>query len=87
MFSRSRDDSRGHSEGLARDAMRNDLYGRNIRANVQVSASRGYLRDVQPGISVIDQIELVRHTKRSGKWVRVDGDDDEEDEERIYERA
>ncbi|KAI1416809.1 hypothetical protein F5Y13DRAFT_204156 [Hypoxylon sp. FL1857] len=74
MFSRSIDDSRWRFEGPTKDTLKKELYGRDTQTTVNVSASRGYFQDAPPGINVVDQIELVRHTNRSGNWVRVDDD-------------
>ncbi|KAI0378947.1 hypothetical protein F5Y04DRAFT_290669 [Hypomontagnella monticulosa] len=83
IFHRSAEDLRWHSDGATKDSMKKGLYGREVQTNVNVSAAKGHLPDVSPGINVVDQIELVRHANRSGKWVRISDDD----EQKLYEPA
>ncbi|KUI61327.1 hypothetical protein VP1G_08505 [Cytospora mali] len=57
-------------------------YNNTASKLVQVSPNRT-LNSVTPGISVTEDVELVRHVQRDGTWVKVS--EENENEERLYE--
>ncbi|KAI0456253.1 hypothetical protein F5B21DRAFT_522714 [Xylaria acuta] len=56
------------------------LYGKDAQTDVNVTSPGTHMGCDHGGINVTNHIELVRHTKKSGSWVRVTDDDEEEEE-------
>ncbi|KAI0433899.1 hypothetical protein F5Y09DRAFT_350484 [Xylaria sp. FL1042] len=54
------------------------LYGKGTHNDVNVSSPGVHLGSNHSGINVTNHIELVRHTNKSGQWVRVTDEDEEE---------
>ncbi|KAI0467130.1 hypothetical protein F4859DRAFT_518344 [Xylaria cf. heliscus] len=53
------------------------LYGKNAQNNVNVTSPGTHMGCDHGGINVTNHIELVRHTNKSGSWVRVTDDEEE----------
>ncbi|KAI8955625.1 hypothetical protein F4801DRAFT_273861 [Xylaria longipes] len=54
------------------------LYGKDAQTDVNVTSPGTHIGCDHGGISVTNHIELVRHAKKSGSWVRVTDDEEEE---------
>ncbi|KAI1424480.1 hypothetical protein F5Y12DRAFT_797059 [Xylaria sp. FL1777] len=54
------------------------LYGKNAHTNVNVTSPGTHMGSDHSGINVTNHIELIRHTNKSGHWVRVTDEDEEE---------
>jgi hypothetical protein len=54
------------------------LYGEGMQNDVNVTSPGTHVGSDHGGINVTNHIELVRHTNKSGNWVRVMDEDEEE---------
>ncbi|KAI0903308.1 hypothetical protein F4823DRAFT_636274 [Ustulina deusta] len=54
------------------------LYGESTHNDVNVTSPGTHMGSNHSGINVTNHIELVRHTNKSGHWVRVTDEDEEE---------
>ncbi|KAI0184090.1 hypothetical protein EV127DRAFT_505609 [Xylaria flabelliformis] len=54
------------------------LYGKDAQNDVNVTSPGTHMGCDHGGINVTNHIELVRHAKKSGSWVRVTDDEEEE---------
>ncbi|KAI2640979.1 hypothetical protein GGS21DRAFT_351828 [Xylaria nigripes] len=61
-----------------KDALHMRLYGREGRNQVKVTSPGMHTEAEHGGINVTNHIELIRHTNKSGSWVRVNEEDEEE---------
>ncbi|KAI0446525.1 hypothetical protein F4803DRAFT_18792 [Xylaria telfairii] len=57
------------------------LYGKDAQNDVNVTSPGTHMGCDHGGINVTNHIELVRHTKKSGSWVRVTDEEEEEGEQ------
>ncbi|KAI0402872.1 hypothetical protein F4802DRAFT_574104 [Xylaria palmicola] len=62
-----------------KEALHMGLYGGEAQSNVKVTSPGTHVGSDHGGINVTNHIELVRHTKKSGNWVRVTDEDEEEE--------
>ncbi|RWA13920.1 hypothetical protein EKO27_g1195 [Xylaria grammica] len=53
------------------------LYGKGAQNDVKVTSPGIHMGSDQGGINVTNHIELIRHTNKSGLWVRVTDEDEE----------
>ncbi|KAI0097891.1 hypothetical protein GGR51DRAFT_539522 [Nemania sp. FL0031] len=66
----SNNNSDGHVCRL-KETLHMSLYGEHMRNDVRVTSPGIHMGTDCGGINVTNHIELVRHTNKSGKWVRV----------------
>ncbi|KAJ2985945.1 hypothetical protein NUW58_g5266 [Xylaria curta] len=64
--------------GKYKDTLHMSFYGEDARNDVNVSSPGTHLGCEHGGISVTNHIELVRHARKSGSWVRVTDEDEVE---------
>ncbi|KAI8628967.1 hypothetical protein F5Y19DRAFT_464918 [Xylariaceae sp. FL1651] len=67
-----------------KETLHKNLYGKDTQNDVNVTSPGMHIGPGHDGINVTNHIELIRHTNRSGSWVRVLDEDEEEDEEQLY---
>ncbi|KAI1756885.1 hypothetical protein F4782DRAFT_549283 [Xylaria castorea] len=61
-----------------KETLHMDLYGKDAQNDVNVTSPGTHMGCDHGGINVTNHIELVRHAKKSGSWVRVTDDEEEE---------
>ncbi|KAI0870305.1 hypothetical protein GGS24DRAFT_493099 [Hypoxylon argillaceum] len=61
-----------------KEALHIGLYGEGMRNDVNITSPGIHMGSDHTGINVTNHIELVRHTNKSGNWVRVMDEDEEE---------
>lgn len=76
-----RRESNGANACRYKETLHMGLYGAGTRNDVNVTSPGTHIGCSHGGINVTNHIELVRHTNKSGNWVRVT--DEDEDEEQL----
>lgn len=71
----------GASSCRYKETLHMGFYGECTRNDVNVTSPGTHVGCSHGGINVTNHIELVRHTNKSGNWVRVTDEDEDEDEE------
>ncbi|KAI0975251.1 hypothetical protein F4678DRAFT_419743 [Xylaria arbuscula] len=61
-----------------KETLNMSLYGQGTHTDVNVSSPGTHMGSDHGGINVTNHIELIRHTNKSGHWVRVTDEDEEE---------
>ncbi|KAI1109750.1 hypothetical protein F5Y14DRAFT_391642 [Nemania sp. NC0429] len=70
--------SNGTNPCRYKDTLHMGFYAEGTRNDVNVTSRGNHIGCPHAGINVTNHIELVRHTNKSGNWVRVTDEDEEE---------